>query len=86
MCVMDTSFLDDRITATKELIVSYEGALAACASEEMQSYTLNTGQTIQTANLKNEQAITNVLGRLMNQLVVLEARRYGSAVQVRPSY
>ena len=84
---MDRSFVLDRITATKGLIVAYEGALLALAAGGgVESYTFDSGQNRQTVTRANIPAMQNMLTALYNQLATLEARVYGGTTLVRPAW
>lgn len=82
---MDASFIQDRITATKALIVAYETASLGLASGSIQSYTLDTGQSRQTVTKMNVIELTRAIDSLYNLCATLEARLNGSGtVHVRP--
>ena len=85
---MDRTFLQERIVATKELIVAYEGAVAALAAANgVQYYTFDTGQDKQTVTRADVPSLGRMIGSLYNRLATLEARLYGSGVsQARPNW
>jgi len=83
---MDTSWLQDRITATKALIEAYETALTTLSSGTQKSYMLDTGQTKTAVTTKDVGAITDSLNSAYNLLTTLEARVEGAAMQVRPRW
>lgn len=76
------AFLQTRIDAIEARIVAYEAASLALASDGIQSYMLDTGQTIQKVTKLDLQWIESTLEKLMNQLVTLEARRNGTGVVI----
>jgi hypothetical protein len=83
---MDVDFLDARITSTQALIVAYEAAILALSSKTTHSFTLNTGEALQTVTHKDTAKLQSELDALYNRLAVLEARRNGAVVQVRPGW
>lgn len=83
---MDIAFLQERIDATKAMIVVYENAATALAGG-VQSYTLDTGQTRQTVTKLDLDAIQKTIDSLYNRLATLCARKSGSGVvNVRPAF
>lgn len=84
---MDRAFIQDRITATKALIVAYEDAVTALGNQGgVQSYTLDTGQSRQTVTRSDIPALNRMLDSLYNRLCTLEARLNGGAVTARPAW
>jgi hypothetical protein len=79
----DIEWLDARIARTKELIVAIEDAIEAVGGG-MQSYTLDTGQTRQSVTKADLSSLEIRLNALENRLSVLQARRNGAALNVRP--
>lgn len=79
---MDSTFLQDRITATKARIVAYETAALSLASGAIQSYNIDTGQTRQTVTKLNITELHNLINGLYNQLAVLEARLTGNGTTI----
>lgn len=83
---MDTTFLKEKIDATKLQITAYEEAFLVL-SEGAQSYTLDTGQTRQTVTKLDLSSLNNTIDSLYNRCAMLEARLYGSgSVTVRPNW
>lgn len=79
-------FLQDRIAATKALIIAYEDAATALSSG-VQSYSLDTGQSKQTVTRSDTKSINETLDGLYNRLATLEARATGGGVMVvRPGW
>ncbi len=74
---MDATFLQDRITATKALILVYEAALSALGSGA-QSCKLDTGQTITWVTKAELSQLKVTLDGLYNTCAMLEARLNGS--------
>lgn len=77
---MDCEFLQQRIEATKLLIIAYEEAILQIQANPMQSYTLNTSQTTQTVTRFDLNRLQATLDALMNRLVTLQARLSGGGV------
>jgi hypothetical protein len=75
---MDSSFIQARIDATKQQIIAYEDAAAALGDANVQSYTLDTGQTRQTVTKLDLNAIQKTIDMLYNRCATLEARLNGS--------
>ena len=83
---MDAAFLQSRIDATKLQIVAYEDAVLALAGG-VQSYTIDTGQSRQTATKANLKDYQNTVDVLYNRCATLEARLNGSGVlTARPAW
>lgn len=84
---MDTQFLEERITATKTLIVAYETAIEAFATGgAIQSYRLDTGQTVQNVTRADLKQLQETLDTLYNRLATFEARLNGAARIVTRGY
>ena len=84
---MDTTFLQERITATKALIVVYEEAITALVTNGVQRYTLDTGQSRQDVTKIDVPKLNAQLDGLYNRLATQEARLDGSGVTiVRPRW
>lgn len=83
---MDREFLEQRIDATKALIVAYEDAATALASGGVQSYTLDTGQSRQTVTRLEIATLHRSIDSLYNRLATLQARLNGGSVNVRPAW
>lgn len=84
---MDRSFIQERIDATKAQIVAYEDAMLALASGQIQTYTLDTGQSRQTVTKLNLTELRNVIDSLYNRCAMLEARLTGgNTVTVGPAW
>ncbi len=85
---MSQAFIQERITQTKLIIVSYENAIQALTGAgAIESYTLDTGQSRQTVTRNNLKELNETLDGLYNRLTVLEARCSGNgSVLVRPAW
>lgn len=83
---MERSYLQDRITAVKAMIAAYEAAITAIATDGLESYTLDTGQTIQKVTKANLSSIQASYNSLLNLLTTLEARLSGNQNHVRPAW
>jgi len=75
---IDNTWLDSRIEKTKAMIAAYEDAILAVSAGQVQSYTLNTGQTTQSVTKSNLDGLKRGLDSLYALLDTLCARRYGS--------
>lgn len=85
MSAIDSTWLDERIDATKTLIVAYEAAILSLAGGA-QSYTLDTGQTRQTVTRAELGSLRIQLGELENRLATLDARRCGATTHIIPGF
>ena len=85
---MDADFLQDRIDATKAMIIALETAILAYISTGLtQSYTLDSGQSRQVVNKSTLSEAQRALEALENRLSTLEARRNGSGtIHVFPGF
>lgn len=83
---MDRAFLRERITATKAAIVAYEAAQLALGTDGVQSYTIDTGQTVQKVTKLDLEWIPGMIGGLYNQCATMEARLNGGTVTVVPGW
>lgn len=84
---MDRTFLRQRIEAVKAQIVDWEGVLDFFAQNNgVQSYTLNTNQSVQTVSRSQIASIRLLLDGLYNRLSTLEARVYGRTLTARPAF
>lgn len=82
---MDTrAFIQARIDATKLQIIAFENASLQLAENEIQSYTMDTGQTRQVVTRLELGALERAIDGLYNRCATLEARLNGGAVLVRP--
>lgn len=84
--VMDSTFIQGRIDATKLQIVAMEDALLALADGTILSYTLDTGQTRQTVTKNDVSSVNRVLNSLYNRCATLEARLNGAGGIGRPCW
>lgn len=84
---MNAAFIQARITATQNQIVAYEAAIDALVSGGVQQYSIDTGQTRQSATRLDLPALQKTLDSLYNRCATLEARLNGSGtVTARPAW
>lgn len=84
---MDQSFIQARITAAKASIVAYEDAELQIASNQIMSYTIDTGQNRTVVTRLNITELRRAIEGLYNRCATLEARlNGGGVVNVRPSW
>ena len=84
---MNSDFLQERIAATRALIIAWETALANLALGNIQMYSMDTGQTKNTVTKLNLATLNAGLDGLYNRCATLEARATGSGVViVRPAF
>jgi len=84
---MNSAFIQARIDATKLQIVAYEDATLALATDGIQSYKLDTGQTVQTVTKLDLTALNKTIDSLYNRCATLEARLNGSGTTTaRPDW
>jgi len=82
-----STFMQERITKTKTLIVAYEDALLALATGGVQEYRLNTGQSDQKVTKMDVKDLQNTVDSLYNTLATLEARCTGNGTKIgRPAW
>lgn len=84
---MDSTFIQDRIDATKALIVAYEDAVSSLVSGEISEYTLDTGQSRQTVKKHDIDKLNLAIDGLYNRCATLESRlNGGGVVHMRPAW
>jgi len=76
---MSETFLQDRLTATKAMIIAYETAIEALITG-VASYTLDTGQTKQTVTKLDIDKLQRMLDILYNRYTTLYTRLNGDGV------
>lgn len=79
---MDNAFITDRINATKTMIIALEDAFIHLSNGTIESYMLDTGQSVQKVTNQNIAEISKVIDSLYNRLVTLEARLTGNGVNI----
>lgn len=84
--MVTTSYLTERINAKKALVEAYETAVLALISGQIQSYTLDTGQTDLTVTKVNIGILNSQIDGLLNQITVMEARINGGGTIARPGW
>jgi hypothetical protein len=85
MSAIDDTWLQQRIDATKALIIQYETAIGALAGGA-QSYSLDTGQTRQVVTKADLATMRITLNELENRLATLDARLNGAGVVGMPGF
>lgn len=84
---MDSIFLNERITATKNQITALEDAALDLASGVVTSYTLDTGQSRQVVTKSSISVINKTIDSLYNRLATLESRLNGTGNVIgRPAW
>lgn len=84
---MDIAFIQERINSTKKQIVVFEDAMLGLGSGGIQSYKLDTGQSIQTVTKLDLSPLQKTIDGLYNRCVMLEKRlNGGGSVVSRPSW
>lgn len=78
MSELDSTFLQERITKTKALIVAYEDAILALTTGGISEYILDTGQSRQRVTKYDINSMNTTLDGLLNRCATLEARLTGS--------
>jgi hypothetical protein len=84
-CCDDTTWIQERITATRTLIVAYEDAILAISTGS-QSYSLDTGQTRQVVTKAMLGSLQLTLARLEARLSTYEQRLGCARLNVRPAW
>ena len=81
------NFIAERIATIKLQIIAYEDASLQLATDKIQSFTMDTGQTRETVTKLNSEKLQDAIDQLYNRLVTLEARVTGCGVStVRPAW
>ncbi len=83
---MDRAFIQGRIDATRAQIIAYEAATLALGTGGIQSYKLDTGQSVQTVTRLDLTQLNKTIDGLYNRCATLEARLNGGTVTVRPAW
>jgi hypothetical protein len=81
----DRTWIDERIAATKALIVTYEAAIDALSSGA-QSYQLDTGQTRQLVSKPQLGSLQLTLSRLESRLSTYQQRLGRARFYLRPGW
>lgn len=78
------SFLQNRLDSLIKQIDAFEAAMVALGDNNVQAYTLDTGQTVQKVTKLDLEWMTGTLNSLYNQYTVIEARmkRSGTSIGV----
>lgn len=80
---MDNAQIKKSLVAVKATIDAAQEAIIALTAGQMESYTLDTGQTRQTVTKANIPQMQQTINSLMSQCDVLEARLNGGGFHVR---
>ena len=83
----DIAFWEERLTKAKAILVKYEDAVDALVVQGIQSYKLDTGQTIQTVTMQDLDKLNAAIDMLMNRVATLNARICGDGTAImRPGW
>ena len=77
-----SDFLAQQLPVLEAQITAYQNAITALATGGIQSYTLNTGQTVQAVTRLDLDKLQATLDALLNRYTMLSARCNGGAVTV----
>lgn len=83
---MDNDFINEQITIVKAQITAYNAALTALITGGVQSYSIDTGQSIQKVTKLDIGELNKMRNSLYNQLATLQARLNGAAVLAVPGW
>jgi len=85
---IDCSYLQQKITDLKALIDEYEAASLALATNKIQQFTFDTGQTTETVKSMDVDKLDAVIDSLYNRLAVMCARcpGGGGVIIARPAW
>lgn len=83
---MDSAYIAARITATKAQIEAYEAAALALGTDGVQSYQLDTGQTITRVTTVDLEWMQKSVDMLYNRCATLEARLNGAGFMGSPAW
>lgn len=83
----DSTFLTNKITAAETQIDALEAASLSLTSGEIQSYTIDTGQSRQVVTVHNLATLQRLIDSLYNRRATLRQRLYGcGSTLVRPGW
>lgn len=84
---MNNQFYKERIQKAKERIVSYEDAIDQLLANQIESYQLDTGQSVQRVTKMNIEVLEKAIDTLLNRCATWEARITGcGTTYVRPGF
>lgn len=83
---MDRAFLQERITAAKAIVILYENAITALLTDNIQSYKIDTGQTVTWVTKSDLASLQVKLNSAENRLAALTNRLNGGTTTVRPAW
>ncbi|MCP4209832.1 MAG: hypothetical protein GY767_22715 [Shimia sp.] len=75
--MLDPAFCRARVDALQKIIVAYEEALLGIASGALESYSLDTGQTVQKVTKINIHTLQMALNTAINQCAIWSNRANG---------
>lgn len=79
-------FIKEQIPVIKAQILEYQTAIDALVSNQVQQYSLNTGQSTQSVTRIDVVRLQTQVDSLYNRLATLEARLHGSSLAARPAW
>lgn len=79
-------FIKDQIAVIKAQILEYQTAIDALITNQVQQYSLNTGQSVQSVTRLDVVRLQTQVDSLYNRLATLEARLYGGSLTARPAW
>ncbi len=80
-------FIAERIASIKAQIIAYEDASFQLAEGNIQSFTLDTGQSRETVTKLNSEKLQDVIDQLYNRLATFDSRLTGSGTSIlRPAW
>lgn len=83
----DRTFLQARLTKVQAQIVAAENALDGIISGAIESYSLDTGQSVTRVTKVNLSVLNDFIASLYNRCTILESRlNGGNTVQVVPRW
>ena len=84
---MDRAFWQARLDKKKALLIVLDDAATAISAGAIESYKLDTGQTVTWVQKSNIEVLNKVIESLENQIAVLETRLTGcGVVNARPAW
>lgn len=77
---MASTFWTDQLAAAKSTLAAYQAAQLAIIAGGIESYTIDTGQSVQKVTKLNIDVLDRQIDALLNRIATLEARCTGSGV------
>ncbi len=81
-----TDFIASQIPIIEAQITAYQNAITAFGNDDIQSYKLDTGQTVQTVTRSDVLNMQKTIDSLFNRLSMITARCGGAMTLVRPAW